>query len=295
MKRHDIRQTIVFSADKLCWPTDLWRSAFWAVPNSTLPGDVFGPETDPIWGDDITLNRPRWLNSGTIMGPVKDMRDMFNQTDYYTNNWLNQNFTFKNSDQLYFADVFGDQEYARHRTSKGKPLPTEPEYDSMNRTIPVYEPGQRTEFYIGLDYESEIFQNLAGWYEEFLIWRTYDDGRRPMFPGRTEAANVQESWDIPLETDIMASPGPFSAITPRLPSELHKEAQFQNSTAVDCPTDLAWKNTPSSQTRSPRPKFPPSISPATRCFAIYSGQRCGTPSVARSFSKHQPGNDPDNA
>lgn len=93
----EIRNTLFWGPDKICWPVESWRAACWAVPQSPMRQNAFGPDTDtwmvlnryvyccrtPCCGPRvIQVNcccdvRPRWLNSGTLIGPVKDMRDMF--------------------------------------------------------------------------------------------------------------------------------------------------------------------------------------------------------------------------
>lgn len=52
-----VKQSILFGPDKTCWPDDERRAACWAVPESSLPKDIFGPATD-TW---MVPNRPRWL------------------------------------------------------------------------------------------------------------------------------------------------------------------------------------------------------------------------------------------
>lgn len=66
-QQYDMRQTIVFNNDKICWPIDWSRPACWAVPISDLDPQAFGPETG------VTLeerNQPRWLNSGTSRSSI---------------------------------------------------------------------------------------------------------------------------------------------------------------------------------------------------------------------------------
>lgn len=52
-----VKQSILFGPDKTCWPDDERRAACWAVPESSLPDDIFGPATD-TW---MVPNRPKWL------------------------------------------------------------------------------------------------------------------------------------------------------------------------------------------------------------------------------------------
>ena len=73
-----IEQTIVFGSGKRCAPNQVHTVACYPVPDSPLPMDTYGANTDTIMGRNrYTSLRQKWLNSGFIMGPVKDLRPMF--------------------------------------------------------------------------------------------------------------------------------------------------------------------------------------------------------------------------
>ncbi|EFX05135.1 hypothetical protein CMQ_1771 [Grosmannia clavigera kw1407] len=169
-------QSILFGADKLCWPVDFRRPACYAVPETGLPDDAFG------LGDDITNSQPRWLNSGTIIGPVSTMRAMFAATIERIAATYDPEYICRESDQMYMSDVWGEQEYARSvrelRLNAIGDIDEQdlvpvgidgfiPEGADPERWGPLMLPGQKTEFQIGLDYESSLFQAWAG-YEDFL-------------------------------------------------------------------------------------------------------------------------------
>ncbi|KAK9462444.1 uncharacterized protein V1516DRAFT_603893, partial [Lipomyces oligophaga] len=105
------RSVALFGADKKCWPNAFSSPACTNVPESTLPKDAFGADTD----DDSVLRpnrqryihmRPRWLNSGTIIGPVSVLRDIYDQAND-TISKANIEDIF--SDQMYIADIYGEQ------------------------------------------------------------------------------------------------------------------------------------------------------------------------------------------
>jgi hypothetical protein len=104
-----IKQSILFGPDKTCWPADGRRAACWAVPNSTLASDIFGPATDS-W---MVPNRPRWLNSGTTTGPAQDMRAMFAATLQVVRRKYDEDFEFRTSDQYYSQEMWAEQEISR--------------------------------------------------------------------------------------------------------------------------------------------------------------------------------------
>lgn len=90
-------ETVIFGADKGCWPNLLTSAACTKVPNSTLPDNIYGPKTDT----DTFRNRPRWLNSGTIIGPASVMRKIFNRAVLAKGNKFF-------SDQLVLADIWAE-------------------------------------------------------------------------------------------------------------------------------------------------------------------------------------------
>ena len=73
-----IEQKIIFGSGKRCAPNQVHTVACYPVHDSPLPMDTYGANTDTIMGrNKYTSLRQRWLNSGFIIGPVKDLRPMF--------------------------------------------------------------------------------------------------------------------------------------------------------------------------------------------------------------------------
>lgn len=206
---HDLRQTVVFGPDKICWPIDFSRPACWAVPHVPLDRYAWGPNTSDHRENH---NEPRWLNSGTIMGPIQDLKDMFQATlDLIHNNHTTD------SDQFYFANVFGDQEYARLTLNQtlleslksdryGKEIGSTEE---PKRQIPSTQPNTKVEYHIGIDYMSSMFQTIA-FYKQFLAWMRPSNSWREIGNGDTDAAGARYGFDV--SEDIEASMGPFAAL-----------------------------------------------------------------------------------
>ena len=169
--KHRIRNTVVFGPDKSCAPAGRDHTSCWAIPESWMPPLSFGPDTDH---GRAMHNRPRWLNSGTIIGPVRDLRAVFKRALE-----LSQTEHVTDSDQFYFSTVFGEQSYARRLLkfesdrARGADVAGDeqflhPKYDDNTRTVPDIK-DQRTEYNIGLDWSSSIFQT-AGFYADYLTW-----------------------------------------------------------------------------------------------------------------------------
>ncbi|EWC43822.1 hypothetical protein DRE_07266 [Drechslerella stenobrocha 248] len=119
----------VFGADKKCWPNDFKSPACTAVPQSPLPADVFGDDTDRQTimrsnRDKYDNFRPRWVNSGTIIGYAGHVRTIYEEA------WMKVEAAGQvNSDQLILAEVYGD------RVVKGDKSMTVDFYSSLFQTM----------------------------------------------------------------------------------------------------------------------------------------------------------------
>ncbi len=201
---HDLRQTILFGPDKVCWPEDLRRPACWAVPNSTLPENIYGADTD---SGDFHHKRPRWLNSGTIIGPVGDLKQVFKAALAM----VVKNHTTE-SDQFYFANVHAAQEYARTLLAKGTDitLPEAKVEKDEDKEFPVYQPEQKVEYHIGLDYESTLFLGAA-FQDHFIAW--FGFGQHVEQPKDLNALDIMRPFPSELPPDLESAPQPYAAVT----------------------------------------------------------------------------------
>ncbi|KAG8624916.1 hypothetical protein KVT40_006667 [Elsinoe batatas] len=203
-----IRQTILFGPDKLCWPTDFNRPACWAVPKAPLSKSAFGPLTIGGVAESI-FTSPDWLNSGTIIGPLDPLIKLFEATL----DRIRNNFTM-NSDQLYFADLFGEQELSRRRLLNTS---TTINANTTQPTVPIPSPPEiatelaTTDFGVGIDYLSSLFQTVA-FNKDWLVWTTIPRNRPDKFPH--PIARLEAYYSYALPADILASPFPMSLLSP---------------------------------------------------------------------------------
>lgn len=206
-----VKQSIIFGPDKTCWPNDERRAACWAVPQSSLASDAFGPATD-TW---IVPNRPRWLNSGTIMGPAKDMRNMFAATMDMLNRKFDEGYEFKNSDQYYFQEMWAEQEINRLRLRDGK-VEAPNIRDDVLGDLPVIPQDSRTEFHVTVDYESDVFQTSA-YYTEYLTWMSFNHSTSLVDQASGRIKRIDQ---LVLPEDILRSHPPFPAdiVVGRMPT-----------------------------------------------------------------------------
>ncbi|ATY63180.1 hypothetical protein A9K55_008440 [Cordyceps militaris] len=187
-----LRNTIFWGPDKICWPVEWQKPRCWAVPASHMANDTFGPDQNRA---GMVSNDPKWLNSGTVIGPVGDMRRYINVTMAEIARTYNAQFENSESDQYYLANVWGRQEYHRSRLALAL---REANSDNSNDTAaerawleaskehelpdPVVVEGEPTEFHVAIEYESALFQTKAG-YDRFFGYMTFD---QPGYTARME-------------------------------------------------------------------------------------------------------------
>jgi len=243
MSQRGIYQSVLFGPDKICWPEDPRRAACWAVPDSTLPPYVFGPDTDTgKWRDH---NRPRWLNSGTIMGPIGDVRKLLNATKEE----IQLNGTVV-SDQWHMQNIWGRQEYARTLLADGPIESTrrrawisdgyagEGHYEDVDIEIPELNPSDDHEFHITIDYESKLFQTVS-YYWRYVGWsRTSSDNDSQ---GSSTASGTSSSL-MSLPEDVQNSPPPLHDA-----SSLEKDQGLQPLSAAsversEATSGMAWRD-----------------------------------------------------
>lgn len=189
----EIKQKIIFGAGKRCAPNQVHTIACYPVPQSPVPDDIYGANTDTIMGrNKYTSQRQRFLNSGYIIGPAKDMRTMFEAAWDMVEKWPNpdpndngshgSDFMYHGSDQSVFNVMFGQQEFQREvmrrRHASWSKKNTNPKSAPINRiegtligddilNPPFTHEGmehfsdKRHEFGIGLDYFSQLGHQTA--------------------------------------------------------------------------------------------------------------------------------------
>ncbi|KFA62570.1 hypothetical protein S40285_05817 [Stachybotrys chlorohalonatus IBT 40285] len=110
-----LQQTLLFGTDKGCFPPPATDPRCWLVPYSDLPPYVWGPKSKRE--EHGRPGRPytdsRFLNSGTVIGPLGDLRKFVNATLEYIQDNFNPENRYRNSDQFYAATLYARQEFQR--------------------------------------------------------------------------------------------------------------------------------------------------------------------------------------
>lgn len=212
-------QKVIFAADKACFPNPENDPACAAVPYSTLPKNVYGPDTDK---DPLEYyNRPRYLNSGTIIGPAADVRAIYE----YAVQKIEEEGRGTIGDQFVLAEIFGEQEFQREtirRDTQGfgrwyewlsSNLGLSDSPLSANTTINnmTYVPGRRYEYSIGIDYESRLFQTMT---------HSVDDVELITYNSSADLSLIQaahpslRSLPFSLPPDLQTAKAPFHYVSP---------------------------------------------------------------------------------
>ncbi|PTB65963.1 hypothetical protein BBK36DRAFT_1169643 [Trichoderma citrinoviride] len=161
-----LRQTIFMGPDKICWPTDYRAPRCWAAPESPFPPAAWG--VDKGYGE-VFHSDPRWLNSGSIMGPIGDLRKYIAATMDEIQTTYDPIYEFRESDQYYLSNVWGRQEYWRSKMMNIR-VPAPP-----NGFVPLKNtPFQQTEYHVAIEYESALFQTKA-WYEPYFGYLQFNE------------------------------------------------------------------------------------------------------------------------
>lgn len=141
------------------------------------------------------------------------------------------------SEQWHLANLFGDQEYARTLLEQNPDLPPNSSVD-----IPSVKPGQKTEYHIGLGYESALFQSV-GYSSRFMSWLWFD---RSKGEGKAlEGVPPDTPHGFELPEDLVASPPPFSAEKQSrwIVDNGDNCIEVKNATA-QLPLHLSWRDLP---------------------------------------------------
>lgn len=110
---HGLRQTLLWGTDKGCFPSRRDEPQCWLIPDSNLDRYIFGPKTNRDDGRDLPFTDSKFLNSGTVMGPLGDLRLLLDDVIQFINATWSEDNHYRNSDQLYISKTYARQEYYR--------------------------------------------------------------------------------------------------------------------------------------------------------------------------------------
>ncbi|KAG8526489.1 uncharacterized protein KY384_008689 [Bacidia gigantensis] len=235
LNRRTLAQTIVFGSEKKCWPNPPSSLACYSVPDSPLSHSLFGPRTDEVRDEEDDENpyqyvRPRWLNSGFIMGPVRDIKRVFVRAvemaerlerDGEGKEGEVEGVVMKGevgmTDQGVLSRVWGEQEFSREEKlvedvaavkdkANGKA-----DWGDLGKWR--LQMGVNYEFGIGIDYARELSATTQwSWYD--AEWITICDNDTTL--DAADRFEVEMPRVSGLQEDVAASALPFAALEKRL-------------------------------------------------------------------------------
>lgn len=142
--------SVVFGADKLCWPNPPDSPPCRLAPQSTLPKDSYGPETDK---DSSGYKvRPRFLNSGTVLGEWTSVENVYSRGAEIARS----KGEGLHSDQGVLAEVWGEE------------LVQVLEDPNRGRDTQITD-GDKYNITMVMDYESLLFMTMTHSHDD-LIW-----------------------------------------------------------------------------------------------------------------------------
>jgi hypothetical protein len=185
-------QRVLFASRKDCYSNLTDTAACASVPQSPLPPDIYGLKTDKR--RDGTRNRPRWIESGIIIGQTSDLIPLYERVLQEMKKQPS-----RAGDQMMFTHLFGAQEYSREIERRKTSSPFKEwlwdfvgisEASNITNVRAHIQPGDRHEFGIGLDYDGQLFLNTRKTTSD-IEWLRYRDFRK--------ASSVQIEHGVPRE------------------------------------------------------------------------------------------------
>ncbi|KAJ4247476.1 hypothetical protein NW762_013152 [Fusarium torreyae] len=146
---HGLRQSLLWGADKACFPRKRDEPQCWGVPQSFLPHNVYGRYTQDR---SMRYADPKHLNSGTVIGPLGDLRDCIDAALILIKNTWNATLEYRNSDQYYLGKLYARQEVNRTKVITGGDVPG---LKGTRKLPPSSDFGtDQTDYHIAVDHES---------------------------------------------------------------------------------------------------------------------------------------------
>ena len=233
-------QRVIYGADKECWPNRREDPACSSVPASTLPDKAWGPATDKDPGG--WLNRPRYLNSGCLVGSVADVKKIYEQAVVKVEEQSRGNM----GDQFVISEIFGEQEFQRNMVreairssgTRWKQWLFEKAGLSKNHTENDVTPkghrmlpGQRYEYGLGLDYEMDMFQTMTHSHADMDFFHL---NSTEGLNAAIKAKNLRTERPLAFLKETSDAPPPF----PRRPRNQSNVNQMSTLDAL--PDHLSW-------------------------------------------------------
>lgn len=220
-------QTVIFAADKRCSPQNYFEPDCYMQPDSTLRADLYGEYTDTTDGWDWNHSyRPRYLNSGFVMGSVRDLRRVLDAAAVIIADQLADPELYPDhpagSDQFAYNIVFMQQQLQRETLAAQiaansglvydvhDSMGLVPEGQEEGRDALSLELGPDYDLGIGIDYTSALTHTTVGSHRD---WQYLHYATSPPWPPLNMSGQYDCHTDVqPLPPDISSATPPFAAL-----------------------------------------------------------------------------------
>ncbi|GAM39677.1 hypothetical protein TCE0_034f11416 [Talaromyces pinophilus] len=236
-------QRALFAARKDCSSNLTDGAACASVPQSPLPPDIYGAKTDKK--RDGTLTRPRWIESGAVMGQTSDLIPIYERVlEEMKKQPLRAN------EQLIFTNMFGAQEYSREIERRKTASPFKEwlldymgilEATNVTKVRAHIQPGAQHEFGMGLDYEGQLFLSTRKTLGD-IEWLRYRDSRKVSSVQIQHGIPREVRLNLPLDVE-QNKLNPFTKV--KLSSSLSSKTANMTSIDVLPPSwNFTWNDLP---------------------------------------------------
>lgn len=238
-------QRVLFGALKECIPSPgniTLEMSCLPLPESSLPPDIYGWDTDTH--EDREYHRPRFLDPSVMMGQAADLKLIYAAILRFVERYTRSYW----GDVLALTRIYGGQEYVRELERRRTASPVKEWLytqigisDATNLSsaqLPLKQ-GERYEYGIGLDYESNIVFNTLRSASD-VVFFDYNNvtksssaqmnhgvprERRLLLPTDLSEENI----DSPFSTDDHQPPSPTTTKKPLAPGA-ESETQYKSTT-----------------------------------------------------------------
>lgn len=196
-----LRQSVLWGTDKGCFPGRPNEPQCWILPDSTQPRFTWGPKTG---NGELPYSESKFLNSGTVIGPLGDLRRMMDGVLALIDETWDENEQYRNSDQYYVSKLYARQEYHRILYRLNGEFP-EDVRDGRDLPPAKKDENDITEYHIKVDFDTDFTMTQCH-NEEFLHHIKYNS------PDNT--ATIEDDWNNEGEA--------FKPWSIQMPSRLYK-------------------------------------------------------------------------
>lgn len=199
LRRHDLKQQIIFGVQKECPEALREDPGCYAAPASELLPHAYGPNTDSKGRSEderLAHSRPRFMDSGLIVGTVRALRTLFSQAVILRTMTEDMHVTMNH---LFGLQLVYRETLRRDAGMKSNPAFTAADIKLMRSYIEK-RPNGAFDFGIGLDYGSELGMNTA-WADKESDTIFFDNpsslqNARDLHGVSVFTGGLQIAWDI---------------------------------------------------------------------------------------------------